>query len=160
MGRTTEQIGVHKEKHLVSLHLNISKLKGVGEDTLFIGILQVSMRHKLIAQNARGQVMSRSADVYGTSATHIELGMLKEGMWLCITGCCHPDHRHPWLHQHMLCLLCTLLLQPILPEPDTATVWLTWDGTILNVCPAFTDWFAFTSKVGHMYVRLLWHEAG
>jgi hypothetical protein len=46
MGRTTEQVGVHKERHLVSLHLNVSKLKGVGEDTLFIGIIQVSSRRK------------------------------------------------------------------------------------------------------------------
>jgi hypothetical protein len=53
-----------------------------------------------------------------------------------------------WLKDTTLFTICTPPLQPILPEPDTATVWLTWDGTILNVCPAFTDWFAFTAKVG------------
>jgi hypothetical protein len=42
MGRTTEQVAVHKDRQLVSINLTISKLKGVGEDTLFIGIMQVS----------------------------------------------------------------------------------------------------------------------
>jgi hypothetical protein len=41
MGRTTEQVAVHKERHLVPLSLNVSKLSGVGEDTLFIGIMEV-----------------------------------------------------------------------------------------------------------------------
>jgi hypothetical protein len=43
MGRTTEHVGIHKDRQLVSLQLNVSKLKGVGEDTLFIGIMQVSL---------------------------------------------------------------------------------------------------------------------
>jgi hypothetical protein len=42
MGRTTEQVAVHKERHIVPVQLNVSKLSGVGEDTLFIGILEVS----------------------------------------------------------------------------------------------------------------------
>jgi hypothetical protein len=41
MGRTTEQVAVHKERYLVPLSLNVSKLSGVGEDTLFIGIMEV-----------------------------------------------------------------------------------------------------------------------
>jgi hypothetical protein len=41
MGRQTEQVAVHKERHIVPVRLNISKLSGVGEDTLFIGIMEV-----------------------------------------------------------------------------------------------------------------------
>jgi hypothetical protein len=33
-----------------------------------------------------------------------------------------------------------------MPEPDTATIWVTRDGTILSAGPVFTDWFAFTAK--------------
>jgi hypothetical protein len=43
MGRTTEQVAVHKERYIVPLRLNVSKLSGVGEDTLFIGIMEVSL---------------------------------------------------------------------------------------------------------------------
>jgi hypothetical protein len=42
MGRTTEHVTVHKDRYVVPILLNISKLSGVGEDTLFIGILEVS----------------------------------------------------------------------------------------------------------------------
>jgi hypothetical protein len=42
MGRTTEQVALHKERHIVPIRLNVSKLSGVGEDTLFIGIMEVS----------------------------------------------------------------------------------------------------------------------
>jgi hypothetical protein len=38
-------------------------------------------------------------------------------------------------------------LQPLIPEPDTATVWLLKDGNILSAGPVFTDWFAYTAKV-------------
>jgi hypothetical protein len=41
MGRQTEQVAVHKDRYLVHLRLNVSKLSGVGEDTLFIGIMEV-----------------------------------------------------------------------------------------------------------------------
>jgi hypothetical protein len=37
-------------------------------------------------------------------------------------------------------------LQQLMPEPDTATIWVTRDGTILSAGPVFTDWFAFTAK--------------
>jgi hypothetical protein len=42
MGRTSEQVAVHKDRYLVPVQLNVSKLSGVGEDTLFIGIMEVS----------------------------------------------------------------------------------------------------------------------
>jgi hypothetical protein len=38
-------------------------------------------------------------------------------------------------------------LQQIMPEPDTAVVWVAQDGNILSACPTFTDWFAYTAKV-------------
>jgi hypothetical protein len=41
MGRTSDQVAVHKERYIVPLSLNVSKLSGVGEDTLFIGIMEV-----------------------------------------------------------------------------------------------------------------------
>jgi hypothetical protein len=41
MNRQTEQVAVHKERHVVPVRLNVSKLSGVGEDTLFIGIMEV-----------------------------------------------------------------------------------------------------------------------
>jgi hypothetical protein len=46
MGHTTEQVAVHKDRQVVSISLTISKLKGVGEDTLFIGIMQVGCQVK------------------------------------------------------------------------------------------------------------------
>jgi hypothetical protein len=45
-------------------------------------------------------------------------------------------------------LLVFLDLQQVMPEPDTATVWIMRDGSILSAGPVFTDWFAYASKVG------------
>jgi hypothetical protein len=41
MGRQTEQAAMHKERYLVPIRLNMIKLSGVGEDTMFIGIIEV-----------------------------------------------------------------------------------------------------------------------
>jgi hypothetical protein len=38
-------------------------------------------------------------------------------------------------------------MQQVVPEPDTATLWVTREGNILSTGPVFTDWFAYTVKV-------------
>ncbi|GFH25993.1 uncharacterized protein HaLaN_24060, partial [Haematococcus lacustris] len=37
------------------------------------------------------------------------------------------------------------ILEPVAPAPDTATIWVSLDGSVLGVDAQFTDWFAFTS---------------
>jgi hypothetical protein len=110
MGRTTEQVAVHKERYLVPLQLNVSKLSGVGEDTLFIGILEVSPGSALQGL----AVKPRHLPVKAGSC-----------FMPCLQPCC---------------------LQQLMPEPDTATIWVLRDGTILSAGPVFTDWFAYTAK--------------
>jgi hypothetical protein len=40
-----------------------------------------------------------------------------------------------------------LNLQEVVPEADTATLWINRDGSVLSADPTFTDWFAYSTKV-------------
>lgn len=41
MGVTTEFVGLHKERHVFPLYLCVTKVSGVGEDSMFMGTLEV-----------------------------------------------------------------------------------------------------------------------
>jgi hypothetical protein len=56
MKRTTEQVAVHKERNIVPLRLTVTKLSGVGEDTLFIGIMEVSSSDVCLSSLLRAPV--------------------------------------------------------------------------------------------------------
>lgn len=91
MGRTTYQLGQHKERHLVPVYATITRVSGLGEDTVIMGIIE-----------------------------------------------------------------------EVLPEEGTATVWVSLEGGIMSCDRAATDWLAFTHQdlAGTPFVNLVARGAG
>jgi hypothetical protein len=44
LNRTSNFVAMHKERYVLPVSLNVTKVSGIGEDTMFMGILEVSGR--------------------------------------------------------------------------------------------------------------------
>lgn len=42
LNTTTDFIALHRDKYAVPILLNVAKVSGIGEDTMFMGVMEVS----------------------------------------------------------------------------------------------------------------------
>jgi hypothetical protein len=43
LNKSNQFVALHKERHVIPVSLNVSKVSGIGEDTMFMGVLEVRL---------------------------------------------------------------------------------------------------------------------
>jgi hypothetical protein len=45
LNKVNKFVALHKERHVIPVSLTVSKVSGIGEDTMFMGVIEVSSFH-------------------------------------------------------------------------------------------------------------------
>jgi hypothetical protein len=43
LNKSNQFVALHKERHVIPVSLTVSKVSGIGEDTMFMGVLEVRL---------------------------------------------------------------------------------------------------------------------
>ena len=96
------------------VRLTVTHLSGVGEDSIFMGVIEVSGRDHPHHDDATGSAVRAG----------VKLGLCNFQSGNCSLSLCSP-----------------LVLQAVQPERGTAMAWVLSSGHVASVDTSFTDWF-------------------
>jgi hypothetical protein len=124
---------------VLAVNLTVTKISGVGEDSVFMGIIEVrpgGLHHSMPSEPPTPDLSCPAQELLASAHTSA-------------TTCCtagpvvahsqHTPHNAPRCQPNHPPAFCAV--QPLPITPGTAKAWVMASGSVISVDASFTDWF-------------------